>query len=136
MYTVLLRVEGVFHLLCAVTHIFFPRMFQWDKNLAGLTGESLAVIRSNLNVMNACLLFFWVMLAYLPIVHAREMLELKIGNALLVFVVLFWVLRIFILQPLFIGFSAEGTVGSTVIFIVGLLLFAIPTVNALFRKQI
>ncbi len=132
---ILLRIGGVYHALCAVLHVFFPSMFQWNERIAPLTGESAMVISANLAIMNYCLLVFWVIVAYIPIVHADEMLETKMGKALLTGVVLFWIVRIFVLQPLYVGYNSQESLITVAVFSAGMAMFAIPWVTTvLFRR--
>lgn len=131
----LLRIGGVFHLACAVTHIFFPGIFSWDKRLAPLTGEEGRVILSNLNVMNWCLFLFWMMVAYLPLRHGGDMMKTAIGRTVLVSIVLFWMIRIFLFQPLFVGFDMTGSVSQTLILSAGLVLFGPPCAYALAKRE-
>jgi len=123
---VLLKIGGVFHFMCAVLHIFFPRMFQWDRHLEGMTREGYAVVSANLNIMNICLLVMWVMLAYIPFFHAAEILETRSGRALVSFIVLFWLVRIFVLQPVYAGLSSAESIITAGVFLIGALCFIIP----------
>jgi len=136
MNKVLLKIGGVYHLLCAILHIFFPYMFQWSERIAPLTGESAMVISANLSIMNYCLLVFWVILAYIPIVHTVELLETGMGRALLTGIVLFWIVRIFVLQPLYVGYTTPESLITVAVFAAGLAMFFNPWVRiVLFRKR-
>jgi hypothetical protein len=75
------------------------------------------------------------MLAYLPLFHTEEMLETNIGKGLLVFIVLFWIFRIFVLQPVFSTFQSTPVLVSLAIFFTGMLFFAIPLVKVLFIRS-
>lgn len=127
---VFLRIGGVFHLLCAVTHIFFPAMFRWNDRLRPLAGEDLVVIDANLRIMNICLLVMWVMLAYIPLFHSRDMLEKGIGRSILFFIVMFWLIRIFVLQPMYGGYGSAEVVVAMIVFTAGMLMFALPLVSS------
>ncbi len=133
---VLLKAGGFFHLFCAATHVFFPKMFLWQERLSCLSPENLYVIGANLNIMNFCLLFMWVMLAYIPLFLPEEMLQTKSGRSLLFFIVMFWVFRIFVLQPIYGGFGSRDEIVAMLIFGIGLILFAIPLVRVLMGRGI
>lgn len=109
-------------------------MFQWDLYLATLSEAGRPVIEANLNIMNWCLFVFWIMLAYIPIVHSKQMLETAIGKSVMVFIILFWLVRIFILQPLYVGIATRESVITIVIFIVGLSFFLIPLISVILKK--
>jgi hypothetical protein len=123
---ILLKIGGLYHFLCAVLHVFFPHVFKWGERIASLSGDNFMIINANLNIMNYCLLVFWVMLAYLPFFHTSELLETKVGKALLAFVVIFWCIRIFVLQTVFVGYNSSDSIILGSIFFVGMLLFAVP----------
>jgi len=98
-----LKIGGVYHLLCALLHIFFPRLLRWENNLKGLSAGRKTIIRQSLHIMNLCLLLFWLILAYIPFFYASELLETHLGMGVLTSIVLFWAVRIFVLQPVFMG---------------------------------
>ncbi|MBN1495337.1 MAG: hypothetical protein JXA07_01120 [Spirochaetes bacterium] len=126
MNKILLKIGGGFHLFCAALHVCFPSMFKWSERIAPLSGEDALVISANLSIMNYCLLVFWVILAYIPLLYAEEMLETKLGKALLTGIVLFWAVRIFVLQPLYVGFEGPESLVTVAVFLAGIALFAIP----------
>jgi hypothetical protein len=115
-------------------HIYFPHFFQWDQRLASLSGDNAMIISANLAIMNYCLLVFWVILAYLPIVHADDMLETRMGKSLLTGIVVFWMIRIFVLQPLYVGYKSPESLITVAMFSAGMAMFAVPWAAAvLFR---
>ena len=125
----LIQIGGVYHLLCAVIHIFFPRMFQWEGNLKGLTPESRLIIRQNLHIMNICLLLFWLMLAVIPFFFANVLLTTALGKTFLTCIVLFWTIRILVLQPVFVGVKSKESWQMILFFIPGFAMFLLPWVN-------
>jgi hypothetical protein len=122
----LIRIGAAFHFVCALFHLFFPRMFKWDERLAPLPGESRRVIGESLHVANSSAFLFWLVLAYVPLVHAEEMLTTPIGTSLLTCIVVFWVIRIFIVQPMYSGFKTRLSILRAVFFLCGSLMFVIP----------
>ncbi|MCU0848091.1 MAG: hypothetical protein MUD12_09415 [Spirochaetes bacterium] len=111
-------------------------MFQWDRRPEGLTREGYAVVSANFNIMNICLLVMWVMLAYIPFFHAAEILETGSGRALISFIVLFRLIRIFILQPVYAGFLSAEAIITVLVFLIGALCFIMPLARtAAFSKR-
>ncbi len=99
----LIKIGGVFHLICALSHIIFPKTFNWDENLKELPAIKKRVIKQLLNTSNFSVLLFWLIFAYLPFFYSKELLTSQIGKALLTGIIIFWSIRIFIIQPLFSG---------------------------------
>lgn len=126
---VFLKFGGLFHLLCAGFHLFKPRMLQWHKKLENIPDENKSVLSNDLNLMNLCILLFWLILAVIPFFYAGEMLNTGIGKALLTAIVLFWVIRIFILQPVLAGFKSKSSILQSLFFLIGFLLFLIPFIT-------
>jgi hypothetical protein len=81
--------------------------------------------------MNWCMAIFWVILAYIALVHTSELVMPSLGRTLLASIVIFWVIRIFILQPLYIGIKNQMSWRMIAFFLVGLILFAVPLVQSL-----
>ena len=127
----LLKVGGVYNILCALLHVIFPKMFQWDKILESLPGDKRLVLRPSLHIMNWCMAVIWVILAYIPLAHTSELLKPGLGRTLLASIVIFWVVRIFVLQPIYIGIKNRMSWQMIAFFLVGLILFAVPLVQSL-----
>ena len=81
--------------------------------------------------MNWCMAVFWVILAYISLVHTSELLIPGLGRTLLVSIVIFWIIRIFVLQPLYVGIKNRMSWQMIGFFLVGLILFAVPLVQSL-----
>lgn len=139
---ILLKIGGVYHLLCAVQHIFFPQILRWNKTFAPLGPKIADETKMTLNIMNMVILFFWVMLAYIPFFHTQDLLITGIGKSLLTFIVLFWIFRLFVLQIYYWGVyvklpaGIKGAVFGAVFFSVGLLLFGIPWIKVILMNKI
>ena len=100
---VMLKIGGIYNILCALLHVIFPKMFNWNNLLESLPGEKRFIIEQNLHIMNWCLAIFWVILAYIALKHTSELTKPGLGRTLLTSIVIFWVIRIFILQPVYVG---------------------------------
>ncbi|HUV09062.1 MAG TPA: hypothetical protein VMX75_15115 [Spirochaetia bacterium] len=124
-----LKIGGIYHLLCALLHVFFPRLLRWENNLKGLSVGKKTIIKQSLHIMNICLLLFWLILAYIPLFYANELLETQLGKAVLTSIVFFWVVRIFVLQPVFIGIKTRESWRMSIFFLLGFMFFFIPWVG-------
>ncbi len=76
--------------------------------------------------MSCSMAVFWNVFAYISLVHASELLKPGLGRTLLVSIVAFWIIRIFLLQPLYIGLKDPISWQMIGFFQVGLMLFAVP----------
>lgn len=123
---IVLKIGGIYNILCAVLHVFFPKMLKWDEIVPLIPGDRRPFVEQPLHIMNWCMAISWAMLAYIPIFHAQQLLEPGLGRTLLASIVIFWIFRIFILQPIYIGFKDPVSLRMTGFFLVGLALFAVP----------
>ncbi len=127
----LLKIGGIYNILCALLHLAFPKILKWDEILKQLFNEQRPFIEQPLKIMNWCLFIFWIILAYIPLVHTSELLNTGLGRTLLSSIVIFWSIRIFILQPAYIGVKDPISWKMIGFFLVGLLLFAIPLLKSI-----
>ncbi len=127
----LLKIGGIHNILCALLHVIFPRMFKWSKVLESLPGDKRLILEPSLHIMNWCMVVFWVILAYISLVHTLELLIPGLGRTLLVSIVIFWIIRIFVLQPIYIGIKNRMSWQMIGFFLVGLVLFAVPLIESL-----
>ncbi len=85
-----LYLGGALHLGWAVFHLLFPRVFAWQKSLAGLD----PVNRGVMQVLNLCLTFYFCVAAYLSFFFAPELLAGPLGRKLIAAFTAFWLLRL------------------------------------------
>lgn len=130
-YELLIKLGAIFHLVCALFHIAFPRMFNWKENLSELSAEKNIIIRQNLHIMNVCLLLFWLIFAIIPFFFSSELLVTPLGKTILFLIIIFWIVRIFILQPLFVGVKTKESWQMIIFFLIGFILFIIPGISLL-----
>jgi hypothetical protein len=128
----LIQFGGIFHFICAVSHLFFPRIFQWKSKLDNLSEKNRNGIWGSLTLMNCCQLIFWLIFAYIPLFYAEDLITSQLGKVLLTAIVLFWIVRIFILQPFIVGFKTRMSKLQVVFFTIGLILFLIPWIITIF----
>jgi hypothetical protein len=127
----LLKIGGIYNILCALLHVIFPKMFKWGNILKLLPGDKRLILEPSLHIMNWCMAVFWIILAYISLVHTSELLTPGLGRTLLASIVIFWVIRIFVLQPLYIGIKNRMSWQMIGFFLIGLMLFAVPLVQSL-----
>lgn len=124
-----LKLGAIFHLICALFHIAFPKMFNWKENLSELSADKRLIIKQNLHIMNICLLLFWLVFAIVPFFFSTELLTTSIGKTILILIIGFWIIRIFILQPIFVGVKTKESWQMIIFFLVGFIFFAIPCLS-------
>lgn len=124
-----LKIGAIFHLVCALFHIAFPKIFNWNEKLSELPTEKSLIIKQNLHIMNICLLLFWLVFAIVPFFFSSELLTTSIGKTVLILIIAFWVIRIFILQPIVVGVKTKESWQMIIFFLVGLVFFIIPGMN-------
>lgn len=117
----LVTLSGAFNLAIAVFHLTFWRLFDWRRDLASLT----AINRSVMQILNLCLTFVFLVMAYVLLVHRSEMLATPLGVTLLFAFALFWLLRA-IEQVVFFGLRHPASLGFMLVFLVGIVLHATP----------
>jgi len=117
----LLTLGGLLCIVFAVFHLFFWKLFRWNTELAKLTSLNRAVMQ----ILNLCLTFVFVMVAYISLVHARELLTTALGQALLLLIAAFWYLRA-IEQIWFFGLKKPLSLLFFLIFVMGGLLYTAP----------
>lgn len=128
-YELLIKLGGVFHLICASFHIIFPAMFKWKEILRNLPDSNKKILKESLYISNICILLFWLILAYIPFFYSNDMLTTQMGNALLTCIVIKWSIRIFILHPIFSDIKTKLSIMRVVFFLSGFSLFVIPWIH-------
>ncbi len=99
----LLKIGGIYNILCALLHVIMPRRYKLDMILQQLPDNIRLLIKPSLYIMNWCLVIFWLILAYIALAHTSELLLPGLGRTLLASIVIFWIIRIFVLQPIYMG---------------------------------
>ncbi|MBU0515037.1 MAG: hypothetical protein KJ621_09715 [Proteobacteria bacterium] len=120
----IVRLAGGYNILCAIIHVLFPKMLRWKKDLASLAPAN----RAGMKIMNLCLMVFWLIFGYLYLFHAPEIAGTGLGRSILMSMIVFWVARIFILQPVYLGLKTRASVQMVPFFLIGLVLNILPLV--------
>lgn len=111
---------GLFSAAFALFHLFFWKLFRWRTELAKLTSLNRAIVQ----VLNLCLTFVFVILAYVSFVHPTELSTTGLGRSLLLLFAVFWYLRA-VEQVVFFGLRKPLSAVFFVLFLVGGSLYAL-----------
>ncbi len=84
-----IRIGGVYHLGCAVLHVFFPKLLRWEEDLASVSPHNRAVIW----ILSKLLMYAYAALGLASIAFASELVDGSAGRFVLVSVSGFWLLR-------------------------------------------
>ncbi len=116
-----LLVGGIYNLAFAIFHLFFWKLFDWNKDLASLTPAN----RSIMQILNLCLIFMFGLMSYVSLVFRGQMLATGLGKTLLVAFALFWFLRM--LEQIVV-FEEKSRLSAvfTLIFLVGGVIYLVP----------
>jgi hypothetical protein len=112
---------GLFNLAFAVFHMLFWRIFDWKRDLRSLSFNN----RQIMQVLNLCLIFAFVIFAWISFFHGDELLRTALGRSMLILISLFWFLRA-IEQALFFRLKQPASVAFLILFLTGTLLYAYP----------
>jgi len=118
---IILIIGGAFHLAFAVFHMCFWKLFRWKEDLDKLRHVNRAVMQ----ILNLCLTYLFIVFGILSIIYRQEMISTNLGNALLVSIAVFWILRM-IEQLIFFGLKSTRSIVFTFLFILGGLIYVTP----------
>jgi hypothetical protein len=108
-----LKIIGILLIVLALVHIFFPKYFNWEKEL-----KSLSLINRQMMIVHTFFIAFVVFLmGLLCLTCSTELVETSLGKKIALGLGLFWITRLFIQ---FFGYSLslwKGKVFETVIHI-------------------
>jgi hypothetical protein len=101
-----LKIIGVLLMALGLIHIFFPKYFNWDKEL-----KSLSLINKQMMTVHTFFIAFTVFLmGLLCLTSAKELVETVLGKKIALGFGIFWTVRLFIQ---FFGYSIELWKGKT-----------------------
>ncbi len=106
-----------------VFHVLFWKLFRWKQELIKLSDVNRAVMQ----VLNLCLMWVFLIFAYVSIFHADELLTTGLGKSVLIGMVLFGIFRS-VEQVIF--FNLKDIRSKFVLFVamIGTAIYAIPLV--------
>jgi hypothetical protein len=95
-----LKIIGLLLMALGLIHIFFPKYFNWDKEL-----KSLSLINRQMMTVHTFFIAFTVFLmGLLCLTSANELVETVLGKKIALGFGIFWTVRLFIQ---FFGYSTE-----------------------------
>ncbi|MEW8438345.1 MAG: hypothetical protein AB2689_09330 [Candidatus Thiodiazotropha taylori] len=112
---------GIYMVALIVFHVLFWRIFKWPETLMSLN----RVNKSTIQVLNISLTFIFAIFAYISFFHTDELLNTQLGNTLLILISLLWLFRA-AQQLVFYDPRNKASIGLTVYFLVGAVLYGIP----------
>ena len=119
--SLLLWLGGLFNLGFFIFHIFFWKMFGWKDDLKKLQPINRAVMQ----VLNICLMFCFLIFAYVSLFLADQLQTTILGLSLIFLIAIFWAIRA-ILQYVFFSRTRMVSHILFIIFVIGCLLYLIP----------
>jgi hypothetical protein len=101
-----LKIIGILLIALALIHIFFPKYFNWDKEL-----KSLSLINRQMMTVHTFFIAFTVFLmGLLCLTASTELIETTLGKKISLGLGIFWTVRLFIQ---FFGYSTDLWKGKT-----------------------
>jgi hypothetical protein len=101
-----LKIIGILLIALALIHIFFPKYFNWDKEL-----KSLSLINRQMMTVHTFFIAFAVFLmGLLCLTTSTELIETNLGKKISLGLGIFWTVRLFIQ---FFGYSTDLWKGKT-----------------------
>jgi hypothetical protein len=119
--TGLIIAGGVYNLAFAIFHLTFWKVFRWKRDLALISRLNSGIFQ----IINLCLTLVFFFFAYISFFQINDLLHTGLGNAAIIFISLFWFLRM-VEQIVFFGFKKRTSIVFTVIFLLGCVLYAVP----------
>lgn len=119
----LIIIGGFLWLAVFVFHVLFWKLFKWKQELIKLSDVNRAVMQ----VLNLCLMWVFLIFAYVSIFHTDELLTTGLGKSVLIGMVLFGIFRS-VEQVIF--FNLKDIRSKFVLFVamIGTAIYAIPLV--------
>ena len=117
----LIIIGGFLWLAFFVFHIFFWKLFDWKRDLENLTKTNKAIMQ----VLNLCLMFCFLIFAYISLFQTEELLTTSLGKTLLVGMVLFAVFRA-IEQVIFFDLKHPRSIAVLFFALIGMTIYLIP----------
>lgn len=94
------KIIGVLLIILALVHGFFPKYFNWEKEL-----KSLSLINRQMMTVHTFFIALAIFLiGLLCLVSSKELIETKLGKTVSLGIGIFWLVRLFIQ---FFGYSTE-----------------------------
>ncbi len=117
----LIIIGGFYCVAFFIFHLFFWKLFDWKHDLSSLTDINRAVIQ----ILNLCLMFVFLVIAYVSLFYTDELLTSSLGKILLVGISIFCLLRA-VEQVVFFGLKSTVSIVFFITFLLGSTIYMIP----------
>lgn len=114
----LLKIGTLFHIVFALFHLLFWKLFDWVQDLKKLSH----INKSVMQILNLRLIFVFLIFAYISYFNTEEMLNSKIGLTMTIAIALFWAFRT-IEQIIYFGVKNFASNLLLLLFLFGTLLY-------------
>ncbi len=114
-------VGGIYNIGFVIFHLMFWKLLHWNKDLASLS----FINRQVMQIFNLCLIFVFLIFAYISLFHTGELLRSGLGKTLLLLMAIFWLLRA-IEQIYFFGLRNKGSAAFFGVFFLGAVFYFYP----------
>ena len=117
----LIKIGGLYNICLIIFHLLFWRIFNWKHDLRSLTFLN----RATMQVLNISLTVIFVFFSYISFIHTTDLVKTNLGNSVLVFMAVFWILRS-IQQIVFYKLKHWVSYAFLLFFLVGAVLYGVP----------
>lgn len=114
----LLLIGAIFHIVFALFHLLFWKLFDWVQDLKNLSHTNKSVMQ----ILNLRLIFVFLIFAYISYFNTSDLLSTKLGLTMLVAIALFWGFRA-VEQIFYFGVNKIASNILLLLFIFGALLY-------------
>jgi hypothetical protein len=114
---------GIYTVILIIFHLLFWQIFKWPRTLRSLN----PVNKATMQVLNISISFLFFIIAYISFAHTNELLGTQLGRTLLILLSGLWLFRA-LQQVVFYGLKHMLSVGLTIYFFIGALLYGLPVV--------
>lgn len=119
----LVHICGIYMLLFGVFHILFWKFFNWKSELKKLSLSNRAIMQ----ILNLRIIYYFFFVAFVCFVFPNELYTTNLGKVFLAGNSIFWIGRA-IEQFVFLRVNHLEVHVLTFLFIIGIILFALPLV--------
>ena len=114
----LLQIGAIFHIVFALFHLLFWKLFDWVQDLKKLSETNKSVMQ----ILNLRLIFVFLIFAYISYFNTADMLTSKLGLTMIVAIALFWGFRS-IEQIIYFGVNKIASNVLLLLFLFGTFLY-------------
>ena len=117
----LITIGGIYHILFAIFHVGFWKIFNWGTELEKINFNNKWVMQ----ILNVHIIYYLIFTAIICFGFKKELLNTKIGKWFLIGTAGFWIIRA-MEQFVFWKLNSVSTIIMVLLFLLGAALFLIP----------